>query len=48
MIHDDTLCGGVRTEDWFDREVCECGNMHYRCTDCGGTTDGLHGMFWPE
>jgi hypothetical protein len=25
--------------DYFDREICYCGVMHYRCMDCGETVD---------
>lgn len=33
-------CPGKRGEDFFDREICWCGSMHYRCTECGGVVDG--------
>lgn len=24
---------------WFDRALCECGHMHYRCENCGDPLD---------
>jgi len=26
-------------DHWFDREVCYCGTMHYRCVGCGVQMD---------
>jgi hypothetical protein len=33
----DPTCAHPR--DYFDREVCFCDKMHYRCKDCGVTVD---------